>query len=492
MMQPEVPTPLVQSTAVKAAGALTRGLWWTGSGTVATRIIRVALTVVMLQKLGFGDMGRWATAWSVMVVVEAFCGLGVNFAIVRMGDLSPATLRGLFSISTIWGFVLAGLLAAAAPLIGHFYREPALHALLLIAAFKLILIGPALVPLGLISRRLGFREITIAETIAGTVETLSSIALIVFGFGAAGLVWGTGARAFAFLLIVFYFQPVRPGFRFPLKEVIGAVSFGLHVVASNLLFQVYRNVDYFLIGLRLGVNPLGLYRVGFEIGMTPFETTTNVVNRVGYPVFAKVQKDARILRETFERTARSLLFLLLPIAAFITIEGRDLFAVVAAARWQAAVPLAQLLCWAGIVRGLVQLFAPLYQAGGRPRLAVYEAALTGTLLALGFTIAVFAAPAGRGPVWVACAWLTVYPIVLIWDLHWSRRYFGLTARGLIAALAPMLPGTLLMSLAMWLTARLIAPAFKTAPRLFLVGAMGAAIFFLYKSLVLDRRRSTSS
>ncbi len=491
-MQPEVPTPLVQSPAVKAAGALTRGLWWTGSGTVATRIIRVALTVVMLQKLSFGDMGRWATAWSVMVVVEAFCGLGVNFAIVRMGDLSATALRGLFSISTIWGFVLAGALAAAAPLIGHIYREPTLAVLLLIASLKLILIGPALVPLGLISRRLGFREITIAETISGTVEALSSIGLIVWGFGAAALVWGTAARALVFLLIVFYFQPVRPAFRFPLKEAAGAVNFGLHVVASNLLFQVYRNVDYFLIGLRLGVEPLGLYRVGFEIGMSPFETTTNVVNRVGYPVFANVQSDAAILRETFERTARSLLFLLLPIAAFIAIEGRDLFALVAAERWQTAVPLAQILCWAGVIRGLVQLFAPLYQAGGRPRLAVCEAALTGTLLALGFAIAVFAAPAGRGAFWVACAWLAVYPIVLIWDLHWSRRYFGLTARRLLAALAPMFPGVVLMSLAMWLTARLLAPGFQSATRLILVGAMGAAIFYLYKSLVLDRRRSSSS
>ncbi len=492
-MQPEVPSPLAQSPAVKAAGSLTRGLWWTGSGTVAARIIHVALTVVMLQKLSLGEMGRWATAWSVLMVVEAFCGLGVNFAIVSMGDLSAAALRGLFSISTLWGFVLAGALAAAAPLLAHLYGEPALVTLLLIAAVKLILIGPALVPLGLISRRLGFREIAIAETAAGMVEALSSIGLIVLGFGAAALVWGTAARALVFLAAVFYFQPVRPAWRFPLKEAAGAVRFGLHVVSSNLLFQIYRNADYFLIGLRLGIAPLGLYRVGFDIGMSPFETTTNVVNRVGYPIFANVQSEAAILRETFTRTARSLLFLLLPIAAFIAIEGRDLFAVVAAPRWQSAVPIAQILCWAGVIRGLVQLFGPLYQAGGRPRLAVYEAALTGTLLALGFVLAVFTAPAGRGALWVAWAWLTVYPLVLIWDLYWSRRYFGLTAGRLLAALSPVLPGVVLMGLTMWAAARLVATRFPTTPRLFLVAAAGAACFYLYKNVVLDRRyRSNSS
>ena len=108
-----------------------------------------------------------------------------------------------------------------------------------------------MVPWGLIGKRLGFRDATMAETIAGIFEALISIVLVLAGFGVFGLVWGVTARAFIYLVVVFAIEPVRPSLRMPLAEVGRAVWFGLHVVASNLVYQLYRNMDYFLIGLRL-------------------------------------------------------------------------------------------------------------------------------------------------------------------------------------------------------------------------------------------------
>nr|MBA3651225.1 oligosaccharide flippase family protein [Chthoniobacterales bacterium] len=227
--------------------------------------------------------------------------------------------------------------------------------LLLVVCLKLALVGPAMVPVGLIGKRLGFRDATMADAIAGIFEVGTSIALVLAGYGVFGLVWGTTTRAFVYLLVVFTLEPIRPSFRIPFAEVGGAIWFGLHVVASNLVYQLYRNMDYFLIGLRLGVEPLGVYRVGFEVGMSPSETTAGVAIRAAYPVLASVSQDPPAIREAFAGTARSLWLFLLPIAGLIAIEGHDLVATIAAPRWLAAVPVVQVLCWAGVIRGLVQL-----------------------------------------------------------------------------------------------------------------------------------------
>ena len=458
-MEPQAPGP--SNLPGDANRALLRGLRWTGFGTAANRIIHVAFTIVILQKLTFAEMGRWAAVWSVMVVIEAFSGLGVNFAIVRMHELSTAALRSLFWVSTMWGVILASVLAAAAPLIGRWYSEPALTPLLLVVCLKLVLIGPAMVPWGLIGKRLGFRDATMAETIAGIFEALISIVLVLAGFGVFGLVWGVTARAFIYLVIVFAIEPVRPSLRMPLAEVARAVWFGLHVVASNLVYQLYRNMDYFLIGLRLGVAPLGIYRVGFEVGMSPFETTSTVAIRAAYPVLCSVSKNPQAIRETFAATARSLWRFLLPIACLIAIEGHDLVKTIAADRWLAAVPVVQLLCWAGVFRGLVQLFGPLFQAIGRPRLAVYESLLTGTLLVVGFVLAISLAPANKAIVWIAWVWILVYPAVLLFDLALARRFAGLSAWDLVRAVAPLLPGVPVMLAAMALAVHLTPASFKS-------------------------------
>lgn len=466
---------------------LARGLRWTGFGTAVNRIIHVAFTVVILQKLTFGEMGRWAAIWSVMVVIEAFNGLGVSFAIVRMRALSSTALRSLFWVSTMWGVVQASLLAAAAPFIGRWYSEPALPPLLLIVCLKLLLVGPAMVSVGLIGKRLGFRDATMADTIAGIFEVLVSIALVLAGFGVYGLVWGTAARALVYLIVVFALEPVRPSLRIPFAEVWGAVWFGLHVVASNLVYQLYRNMDYFLIGLRLGVEPLGVYRVGFEVGMSPSETSAGVAIRAAYPVLASVSQDRRAIREAFAGTARSLWLFLLPIAALIAIEGHDLVATIAAPRWLAAVPVVQVLCWAGVIRGLVQLFAPLFQAVGRPRLAVYESLLTATLSVGGFFLAISLAPANKAILWIAWVWILVYPLVLLFDLALARRFAGLRAMDLVRAVAPLLPGVPIMLAAMALTAYLAA-SLQSTPRLLVVGAVGIAIVYFYNRIFLTKSR----
>jgi len=469
--------------------ALLVGLRWTGFGTAVNRVIHIAFTVVILQKLSFAEMGRWAAVWSVMVVIEAFSGLGVNFAIVRMHELSMPALRSLFWVSTMWGVLLASALAAAAPLIGRWYSEPALTPLLLVVCVKLVFIGPAMVPWGLIGKRMGFRDATMAETIAGIFEALTSIVLVLAGFGVFGLVWGVTARAFVYLIVVFAIEPVRPSLRMPLGEVGRAVWFGLHVVASNLVYQLYRNMDYFLIGLRLGVAPLGVYRVGFEVGMSPFETTSTVAIRAAYPVLCSVSKDPQAIRDTFTATARSLWLFLLPIACLLAIEGHDLVKAIAADRWLAAVPVVQILCWAGVFRGLVQLFGPLFQAIGRPRLAVYESLLTGTLLVAGFALAISLAPANKAILWIACVWVLVYPGVLLFDLTLARRVAGVSVWDLLRAVAPLLPGVPLMLAAMALTVHLTSEFLNKTPRLLVVGAVGIAIFYLYTRIFVGRSRS---
>ena len=66
---------------------------------------------------------------------------------------------------------------------------------------------------------------------------------------------------------------------------------------SSIIYHAYRNADFLLIGRFLGTEVVGIYRVAFELGMTPLDAVLQIVNRVQYPIYARLQADAAALRE---------------------------------------------------------------------------------------------------------------------------------------------------------------------------------------------------
>ena len=54
------------------------------------------------------------------------------------------------------------------------------------------------------------------------------------------------------------------------------MRFGVRSMTASAIFYAYRNADYFFVGRYLGIEVLGIYRVAFDLAMTPLEIVINV------------------------------------------------------------------------------------------------------------------------------------------------------------------------------------------------------------------------
>jgi O-antigen/teichoic acid export membrane protein len=359
--------------------------------------------------------------------------------------------------------------------------------MIVVSASKLIFVGAALVPLQILTRDLRYRESGAAQTLATLGEAVTKVTLIALGFGAWGLVIANAARGFFLFLALLWFMPFRPQLTLALKSTAESISFGLRVAASSIIYSIYRNADFLLIGKVLGNEILGIYRVAFDLGMAPLEIVLNLVNRVQFPIYARLQGHGERLRDAFTQSARSLVLVLGPVAALLTFASGDLLRVVAGEQWIAAVPIIQVLCWASLLRGLALLFPQLYHATGRPEYAVYDALVIGSTLVAGFGLALWLAPAATGAWWVAWAWLLSYPVALAFHFHLARRCAPITPAGLLGALARPALGVLLVVLVLAVASRLRVAGGSPLVSLLLLVGLGLGTYLLYLRRVLHLR-----
>ncbi|MGC4087480.1 MAG: oligosaccharide flippase family protein [Polyangiaceae bacterium] len=200
------------------------------------------------------------------------------------------------------------------------------------------------------------------------------------------------------------------------------MAFGLKVATSRIIYHGYRNLDYIVIGKAFGTQALGIYRVAFEIAMSPAMSVLNVLNGAAFPVYSRLAGDRSKLKESFVWTTRNLAVLIGPIAVFLAFSAPNLVPLAGGAKWLDAVPLVRVLCWAALLRCLAHLTPQLLHAAGRPDLAIYDSLITLCMLALAFG-SFLGLPALKswGLMGIAWGWVVAYPPILFALWLFARR-----------------------------------------------------------------------
>ncbi|HVZ33479.1 MAG TPA: oligosaccharide flippase family protein [Polyangiaceae bacterium] len=465
-----------------------RGMLWLGSATIIARLLDVGATIAVLRLLTQEQMGLAALALSACTVLESLSGFGIGHAIIQDRNLSSDEEHSLFWLTSVMGVVLALLLVGLAPLLSSTYDDAALRPLLAVSGLKLVLIGMTVVPLQLLGRTLQFKETGAVQTLASAGEGIVKIVLAALGSGAWAMIWGNVARGLVLLIGLWFLSAYRPRMHFAFAETRRFVRFGLTLASSNILFQMYKNSDYFLVGKFLGLEALGLYRVAFDVAMQPTEAIITVVNRVGLPIYARLAHDTRALLSSFLSTTRSFLLMAAPVAAVIFFASGDVLRIVGGERWLGSQPAVQILVWASLIRAAAVIFPEVYIAAGKPQYATLDSLVSLIVLAGSFACGLHFFPQ-LGVLSVCLAWLLVYPLILLGHVVWTHRWMSLGVGRYFSALAPGLGAAATMIVGLQAVRRVLPVHQQGLTELLALASLGVVIYLAYLRWILKTRLS---
>jgi O-antigen/teichoic acid export membrane protein len=429
--------PTVRS--VSLAGRAVRG----GAVLLATRLTMQvfvwAVSLLVARLLLPDDYGLMTAGMVFLGLADLLSEGGVGKALVQKRDLQPLDVARAFTFSLLLSLLLYAAIFAVAGPASRYLALPGFTLFLRVLALLVLLVPCRTVAGALLDRDLRLGKQAAVHVVFSAVQSGLVLGLAVAGAGywalAAGAVVGRVLETALLLMMARW----RPALAWPFarsaqgsSELHGLMRFGMHVSLGSLLWFVYSNSDFAVVGAVLGVTSLGYYALAFQLISLPVQKLTVNVNQAVYPVFCRMQDDPARLRDWFLRLSVLLGFLGMPALVGMALVAPDAFALVLGRRWLPAVLPFQLLSLVGVLMVYSHALPPLLNALGRPDVNLRYTAACTVLFPLAFVVGGWLG----GVTGVCLAWLVLYPVLVGLLVGLTRRVTGV---GLLALARPQLP-----------------------------------------------------
>ena len=363
-MQAEVPAPEATG-GVADTGAVARGTRYSAIAQAATQVLRFGTNVVLARLLTPDAFGVVAIALVVTMLLDQVKDMGTGSALIQRREVDDRLLNSVFYLNLFLGSVLAaamfGLASVVARLMGNPDAEPALRAFALVT----LITSLGQIHHSLLRRNLRFFELAVAMTVGSLVTALVAIPTAFAGFGFWALVWGTGAGAVASTALVWVYDRWRPSWSISLSSLRSIWSYSYHLFLSNILYLGFNQVDKVIISHFLGATPLGAYTIAQRTVLSPVQAVGQAVGEVAFPAFSRRQDDHQALGNGFTRASAAIALITFPVTFGLAALAGPAVAVVFGPRWEAVVPVIQVLAPVAALQSVTFNSSQLLLAKGR-------------------------------------------------------------------------------------------------------------------------------
>ena len=330
-------------------------------------LIRIVLLARLLSPTDFGLMG---IAFLAINMLEMFSRTGIESALIQKKENIREHLDTAWTIQLARSLVLFALIFLGAPLIAGFFRNPQALLVIRVLAFLELFRGAKNIGTVYFTKELRFDKGFILNFSGLAANMAVSITLAFILRNVWALVYGALSGAFVIFVMSYVLQPYKPRIRFAGGKAKELLNFGKWLLGSSILGFCLTQGDDAFIGRLLGITALGFYQMAYRLSNAPATEITNVMSRVTFPIYSKIQNDIPRLRKAYLDVLQLTTFLSFPMAGLIFVLAPDFTRIFLGEKWMPMVMAMQMLCIFGLIRSIEAIAGPLFQAIGKPSIIV--------------------------------------------------------------------------------------------------------------------------
>jgi O-antigen/teichoic acid export membrane protein len=426
------PGPTAPTSRRGLTKVLGRSAAWGTLDVTLSRFAQLAQGIIVARILAPEAFGVFAVALVVHAIIVNVSELGASVSLIR--DAPERAERSAPTVMTIAvgnATVLGVLMAAGATGLATLLGEPTAAGAIAVMAISLPLAGLTAVPSALLRRNFRNDRMFVANLSNTLLSGVLVVVLALAGWGPMALAWSfvAGQALTTALLLTYRPGRVRPGW--DRVEARRLLAFGLPLAGASLLAFSVLNVDYIVIGRRLGAVELGLYALAFNISGWPMNVFGAVVRSVSLPGFAHLRNAGELAAGHFASALRLVASVTIPICLLLGALAEPVITLVYGSQWSAAAGALVGLSVLGAARIVIELCGDYLVSLGRTR-AVFLTQVPWLLgLLAGLVIVVpRAGIGGAGAVQAGVA----LAVVLLYTVMLARA--GVAPRLVLSALGP--------------------------------------------------------
>jgi len=359
-----------------------RGGLWVFTAQVIGKGFGIVRLIILARLLAPEDFGIMGIAMLAITTLETFSKTGIEAALIQRKDNIKPFLDAAWTFLVIRGFIIFLLLFFSAPLVAIFFNSP--PAASIIRFLGVYALFKAFTNIGVIylEKELEFKKQFFFQVSGTLADMIVSIVLSILLRNVWALIFGLLAGQITLLCVSYIIHPLRPRFSFKLKQVKELLSYGKWILGSSILGFIISKGDDIVVGKMLNPATLGFYQMAFRLSNLPTTEITQVISRVTFAAYSKIQDNASRLRNAVTRTLRLVSFISVPMGGGMFILAAEMTRVFLGEKWLPIVPAFELLCFVGVVRSITANFGSILNSQGRPDIQTRASLLNMTTLGL--------------------------------------------------------------------------------------------------------------
>lgn len=343
------------------------GVKWTTASSFVNTIVQFTQTVILARLLLPDDFGLVGMVSIVIGFSQMFSDAGISAAIIHHQEISHKQLSSLYWANIFSGILIFIIVLLVSPTIVLFFDDNRLQSLLILASIIFLII-----PVGqqfqvLFQKELDFKRISTIEISSTIIGAALAILIAAKGWGAASIIYGQIANATTKSLQYLYFglKFHKPLFHFSRSDLKGFIGFGLYQMGEKSINYFNSRIDQLLIGKLLGATELGYYTLAYNLVLQPIYRINPIINRVAFPVYAKIQNDLEKLKRGFFQTLKYMTLVNFPILVGLALVAEHFVLAIYGEKWIPSILLIQILAFMAIIRSIGNPIGSLLLAKGR-------------------------------------------------------------------------------------------------------------------------------
>lgn len=345
---------------------IARGAAWMMLFRLFDRSVGIVSTVVLARLLLPADFGLVAMAMSVIAIIELATAFSFDIALIQKKDPEREHFDTAWTLNILFALGGAAVTVALAYPAASFYGDPRLAPVMFAVGAAWLLAGFENIGIVNFRRRMDFsaefRLLAIKRTVAFVVTMVSAWVFRSYWT----LIIGMATGRVVGVALSYALEPYRP--RLSLARSRELFSFSGWMVLGNLAQVLMNRAPHFMVGRTLGAQALGAYTVGSEIANLPHTELVAPINRAMFPGYSRLTDNIELFRKTCLDATATIFHLVLPISIGVALMAPQIVRILLGPQWGAAVPVIQILSFAGAVSALTANNMSAYQALGKPRL----------------------------------------------------------------------------------------------------------------------------
>lgn len=358
------------------------GVSWTAVSVGVAKSASFVAQLVLGWLLSAGDFGLYALAISSSAMVQGWTDGGAAKILVQRGSEYHRVFPPVVRIMLIFNFLAMSVLLVGAPFSARWFNAPDLPLLIVFIAISIPLGIPAVLLRAKLTSDLQFKTISKVDSVSAVIRQLSTVIFALLGFG-----------------------PLSFVLPLPLVEVYEGIAFARHtklwpqwkmsagsprmvdiwkdarwiMIASFAAALTYRGGPYFVIGLLEPHSILGVYFFASSLSGSFYQLLLPSMSAVMLGTFAKLSGRPELQARGYLKSVRVLSLIVVAASGAMILMTPTLIALLWSGKWNAAIPVIQILLLNLPARLLTLLSMPLIEAQGQWRLRamlLYERVIT--------------------------------------------------------------------------------------------------------------------